>query len=46
MTYSLGLREFEDKFYITFEDDIIDAVHYEEHMALRNKAIMELLSID
>lgn len=46
MTYTLGLREFEGQYYITLEDDIIDAVHYEEHMALRNKAIIELLSIE
>lgn len=46
MTYSLGLREFEDKCYITLEDDITDSVHHEEHMALRNKAIMELLTIE
>lgn len=46
MTYSLGLREFEDKCYITLEDDITDLVHYDEHMALRNEAIMELLTIE
>lgn len=46
MTYTLGLREYEGQYYITMEDDIIDEVHYEEHMALRNKAIMELLSIE
>ena len=46
MTYTLGLREYEGQYYVTMEDDIIDEVHYEEHMALRNKAIMELLSIE
>jgi len=46
MSFTLGVREYNGKRYITLEDEIKDLVHWDDHIILRNKAIIELLSLE
>jgi hypothetical protein len=46
MSFNLGVRQYNDRQYITLENVIKDLVHYEIHIEMRNKSIVELLGLE
>lgn len=46
MSFNLGVRQYNDQQYITVENVIKDLVHYDIHIEMRNKSIVELLGLE